>query len=214
MSFDPRRDYQDFEVAEQYDAERFSSLSGKVFQWAERRAIERIVASLPDKARVLDLPCGTGRLSDLLVRRGWKTIACDVSGEMLAVARKRSVQLGHSISFFRTDCLQMGVGEGAVSAVFSIRFLVHIAPEERVKMLREFRRVTERWVVMSMSLSTPWHRFRRRLKGWLGHPKPVRFPVTSRALGEELRLAGLREVRRVWTFPILSEQVLVVCERM
>jgi ubiquinone/menaquinone biosynthesis C-methylase UbiE len=214
MSFDPTKHYQDPEVAEQYDTERFASLSGRVFQWAERRALQRILMSLPDNARVLDAPCGTGRLSDLLIGRGWKTIACDVSAEMLAVAKRRCTRWTDSIRFARMDFLEMGLADRAVTAVFTIRFLVHIAPEDRLRMLREFRRVTERWVVMSMSLSTPWHRLRRRIKQWLGHPKPVRHPVTNRALADELRQAGLREVRRVWTFPVLSEEVLVVCERI
>jgi ubiquinone/menaquinone biosynthesis C-methylase UbiE len=214
MSFDPNKHYQDPEVAERYDTERFTSLSGRVFQWAERRAIQQILASLPPQTRVLDGPCGTGRLSDLLVRRGWKTIACDVSGEMLAVARRRCRPWSDSMSFCRMDFLEIGLVDRAVTAVFTIRFLVHIAPDDRVRMLREFRRITDRWVVMSMSLSTPWHRLRRRIKRWLGHPKPVRHPVTNHALAEELRQAGLREVRRVWTFPMLSEEVLVVCERI
>lgn len=214
MSFDLTKHYQDPEVAERYDAERFASLSGRVFQWAERRAIRRILRSLPDNARVLDAPCGTGRLSDLLIRRGWKTIACDVSAEMLGVAKRRTAQWSDSICFSRMNFLEMGLADRAVTAVFTIRFLVHIAPEDRLRMLREFRRVTERWVVMSMSLSTPWHRLRRRIKQLLGHPKPVRHPVTNHALADELRQAGLREVRRVWTFPVLSEEVLVVCERI
>jgi ubiquinone/menaquinone biosynthesis C-methylase UbiE len=214
MSFDPHGHYQDPEVAEQYDAERFTSLPGRVFQWAERRAIRQIVSSLPDKACVLDAPCGTGRLSDLLVRRGWKIMACDVSAEMLAVAKRRCARSGHSMSFLRMDFLNVAFADRSVTAVFTIRFLVHIAPETRVRMLREFRRVSERWVVLSMSLSTPWHRLRRRIKRWLGHQPPVRHPVTNRALAEELRQAGLREVRRLWAFPILSEEILVVCERV
>ena len=214
MSFDPKKDYQDANVAERYDAERFSSLSGKVFQWAERRAIRGVLKSLPSGGRAVDAPCGTGRLSDLLLRRGWRTFACDISAEMLGVARRRNGGRTGSIRFSRMDCTEMALASQSVSAVFSIRFLVHIAPAERIKMLREFRRVTDRWVVISMSLSTPWHRVRRRIKSWLGHPKPVRYPVTNKALTEELREAGLREIRRVWAFPILSEEVFVVCERI
>ncbi len=214
MSFDPRREYQDATVAERYDAERFNSLAGKIFQWAERRAIGGVLRSLPGKGRAVDVPCGTGRLSDLLLRRGWQTFACDISAEMLGVARRRNGGQPGRIRFSRMDCADMALASQSVSAVFSIRFLVHIAPGERIKMLREFRRVTDRWVVISMSLSTPWHRVRRRIKSWLGHQRAIRYPVTSSALAEELREGGLREIRRIWTFPILSEEVFVVCERI
>ena len=69
MSFDPTKHYQDPEVAERYDTERFASLSGRVFQWAERRAVQRILTSLPDNARVLDAPACRARGSPRLCPR-------------------------------------------------------------------------------------------------------------------------------------------------
>lgn len=116
---------------------------------------------------------------------------------MLGVASRRNGGWTGSIRFSRMDCAEMALANESVSAVFSIRFLVQIAPAERIKMLREFRRVTDRWVVISMSLSTPWHRVRRRIRSWLDDPKAVRYPVTNKALAGELREAGLRGIRRV-----------------
>jgi ubiquinone/menaquinone biosynthesis C-methylase UbiE len=212
MSVDLRTDYQDLEVAESYDRQRFSSLSGRIFQWAERRALERILRGLPPEASILDAPCGTGRLMPLFLGRGWRTIGADISGEMIAVARRRTAGWNGLTSFCRSDFLQIPLTDRSVTATFSLRFLVHIPPVERVRMLREFRRVSRHCVVISVSLSTPWHRLRRRIKGWLGHPKPVRHPVTNHALAAELRSAGLQEVGRAWTCPLLSEQLFVVCE--
>jgi hypothetical protein len=80
-------------------------------------------------------------------------------------------------------------------------------------MLRELARVSRRWVVLTLSISTPWHRLRRAIKAWLGHWKPVRHPATSRAIARELAAAGLREVRRFHTCPVLSEEIVLVCER-
>jgi ubiquinone/menaquinone biosynthesis C-methylase UbiE len=213
MSFDVRTHYQEPETARRYDAERFSSLSGRVFRLAERRALRRALALLPAGARVLDAPCGTGRLLPLFLDAGLRPIGGDISGEMIAVARQRTSGARPPVRFSRMDFTDLPLADGAVQATFSIRFLPHIPADERLRMLREFRRVSQRWVIISLSISTPWHRLRRRIKAWLGHPKPVRHPVTAGALREELRRVGLREVRRWWTFPILSEQVLVLCER-
>ncbi len=213
MSFEVRTHYQDPQVAGTYDQERFASLSGMVFQWAERRALLRVLRLLPAGCRVLDSPCGTGRILTLLLELGHRAVAGDISGEMLAVARRRTAAWNGRVAFSRLDCLRVGLADQSVTALFSIRFLPHIPPEERVLMLREFRRVSQRWVIVSLSPSTPWHRFRRQVKAWLGHPKPVRHPLTRRALADELWRADLREVKRMHTFPILSEQVLLVCER-
>jgi ubiquinone/menaquinone biosynthesis C-methylase UbiE len=212
MSVELRTEYQDAEVAENYDRARFSSLSGRIFQWAERRALQRVLRALPSQGSILDAPCGTGRLMPLFLDRGWRTMGVDISGEMIAVARRRTAGWNGLTSFCRSDFLDIPLADRSVTATFSIRFLVHIAPNERVSMLREFRRVSRRAVVISVSLSTPWHRLRRRIKAWLGHPMPVRYPVSSAALAEELHHAGLREVARFWTFPLLSEQLLVICE--
>lgn len=212
MAFDPRTEYQDQEVAALYEARRFGSLSGKLFQWAERRSLERVLARLPEGARILDAPCGTGRIVYQFLRHGLRVIGGDISAEMLAVARQRILEWNGrgSVLLSRMDLARIPLPDTSVIASFSIRFLPHIPPSERVQFLREFRRVTRQWVVISFSISTPWHRLRRRMKALLGHPKPVRYPVTNRALMDELRLAGLREIRRYRTFPILSEQVIVV----
>ena len=214
MAFDPRVEYQDASVAEAYDNDRFNSLSGRVFQWIERRSLRKLVQLIPQGSRILDAPCGTGRLMHLFLQRGLTTLGADISLEMMAVARRRTTQPNSRVAFARMDFIHVPLIDRAVTATFSLRFLPHIEPQERVRMLREFCRVSKRWVIISLSLSTPWHRLRRRLKDWCGFPKPVRHPVTDSMLAKELAQAGLREIHRSWTCPILSEQVLLVCERI
>jgi ubiquinone/menaquinone biosynthesis C-methylase UbiE len=213
MSFDPRTEYQDIGTAETYDQKRFSSLSGRIFQWSERRVLERIAQTLPAGSIVMDAPCGTGRLSTLYLSNGCTTLGADISGEMIQVARRRTAGWAGQVHFGRMDFVQLPLADHSVDAVFSIRFLPHFPPEERVRMLREFSRVSRKRVVISLSISNPWMRFRRRIKEWLGHDKPVRHPVTLDSIRAELKRAGLKEVARFWTVPFLSEQVIFLCER-
>lgn len=42
--------------------------------------------------RILDLGCGSGRLSCAMARRGWHTLGVDVSSTLIARARKRAAQ--------------------------------------------------------------------------------------------------------------------------
>jgi ubiquinone/menaquinone biosynthesis C-methylase UbiE len=214
MVFDPRQDYQNSQTAQHYDEERFSCLSGKIFQWAERHSLGRVIRRMAPGSLIIDAPCGTGRLTGLFLQHGLTAIGADISQEMIDVARHRTAWWNGKVAFARMDFVSFPLSDASVTAIFSFRFLPHIHSEERIRMLREFRRVSQRWVIISLSLSTPWHRFRRVLKDFLGLPKPVRHPVTNAALADELARAGLREVERFWTFPILSEQVVVVCERV
>jgi len=74
--------------ARQYDRLRFS---GKAGQYGHRRQAE-ILQSLTDDWRdkkVLEIGCGTGRITELLVRWGAEVTATDISAEMLDVARAR-----------------------------------------------------------------------------------------------------------------------------
>ena len=53
----------------------------------EQRCIERALAGVPAGARVLDLPCGVGRLAPMLVKRGYELTQADVSAHMIEKAR-------------------------------------------------------------------------------------------------------------------------------
>jgi ubiquinone/menaquinone biosynthesis C-methylase UbiE len=213
MNFDPRTEYQDTQTAEEYDRRRFTSFSGRLFQLCERRALERVLSSVTLGSLLVDAPCGTGRLMPLYLSKGFRVLGVDISREMIHVARRRTASWKGKANFSRMDFARIPLATDSVDAVFCIRFLPHFPPEERIEMLREFSRIARERVVISLSISNGWMRFRRKLKDWLGHEKPVRNPVTIDAMRRELNLAGLREVKRLWTVPIFSEQIIVVCER-
>lgn len=74
--------------ARQYDRVRFA---GKAGQWGHRRQAEILQSLVPDwrGKTVLEIGCGTGRVTELLVQWGAKVTATDISAEMLDVARAR-----------------------------------------------------------------------------------------------------------------------------
>ena len=213
MSFDPQTHYQNDRIARGYDRERFSSLAGRVFQSAELKTLARLLRHLPSGASLLDVPCGTGRVARALLDWGFRVTAADISHEMIQVAKSRIVKGGGELLASRGSADALPFAGESFDAVLSIRFLPHIASESRREMLKEMARVSRRWVFFSNSYSDSWHRRRRAIKHWLGHQAPTRFPVTERELEAELKAARLREVKRLWTFPLLSEEILVLCEK-
>ncbi len=212
MSFDPRTHYQDARVAAAYDRERFGSLPGRVFETAERLALYRAVRGLGKGAAALDAPCGTGRVSELMLEWGFRITGMDVSQEMLGVSRRRLSEWNGSVSLCRGDLNALPFPDRSFDVAMCIRCLPHFPPGDRRQMLRELARVSRRWVLISLSVSNRWHRARRAFKRWLRNPAPTRHPVTPQAIRDDLTFAGLRAVKRCWTFPLLSEELLLLCE--
>jgi ubiquinone/menaquinone biosynthesis C-methylase UbiE len=215
MVFDPRTAYQDIADARRYDRIRFSSLSGRVLQRFELYALQRILRCFTAGAVVLDAPCGTGRHMPLFVRSALAPIGGDISRAMLSVARERMATSQARDRFLLLDVVQTPFADGSVDAVFSIRFLPHLSPAERILVLQEFYRISRRWVVISLSISSPWHRIRRRIKTLLRDPQGISggYPATALEIASELEQAGLHEVGRYRVFPVLSGQLLLVCEK-
>ena len=74
--------------ARHYDDVRFTGRAG---QWGHQRQL-KILARLVDDwqgKNVLEIGCGTGRITEMLVQWGATVAATDISSEMLKVARRR-----------------------------------------------------------------------------------------------------------------------------
>lgn len=63
----------------------------------------RSVLDLRPSARVLDVPCGDGRLSVQLALRGCKVTGVDINEQLLGAARDNAESLGLDIQFSRAD---------------------------------------------------------------------------------------------------------------
>src|SRR5690348_3715703 len=79
MDWDPVGHYQDVEVAERYDCERFSRWTGRIFNALEKRAVRKAFRGVPRSAVVVDVPCGTGRLAEVLLDEGFEVVGVDIS---------------------------------------------------------------------------------------------------------------------------------------
>lgn len=75
-------------TARQYDRVRFSGLAGR---WGHRRQVQILKSFCEDwrGKKVLEIGCGTGRITESLARWGASVTATDISPQMLEVARDR-----------------------------------------------------------------------------------------------------------------------------
>jgi ubiquinone/menaquinone biosynthesis C-methylase UbiE len=207
--------YRTAPVAEGYDRERFTSLAGRVFDVLERRTIRRVLApfcQFPDYTRVLDVPCGTGRITALLLDMGLPVTGGDISPAMLDVARHRCAKFGRWLDLREMDLDRLDVPDSSYDMVTCIRLLHHLHSPARAAVLRELARVSRRYVLINVSYSSRYYRLRRTLKRGLGQGIS-RSSATWRQIERETRQAGLTVVAQRFVLPGISEDLVLLLEK-
>ncbi|MDE1902410.1 MAG: class I SAM-dependent methyltransferase [Alphaproteobacteria bacterium] len=212
-AWDPTRHYQDAAVADDYDRARFSSLAGRLFNFLDRRAVRHALADLPAGSTLADMPCGTGRLTDVALTLGFSVHGIDIAPAMLAVARRRLAAFGDRFTTAVADIRSLDPAR-RFDVVLSARFLMHFPPDEQRSLITALARRARRRLVLTHGIDTALHRGRRALKRATGlFQNPAAFPVTEVELAQMLAAAGFREIRRNRLLPVVSEAVVIVAER-
>src|SRR5262245_53930262 len=98
----------------------------------EQRCITAALNGLPAGSRVLDLPCGTGRLTPVLVNRGFRVTGADSSQYMIATAwsiwhdaNRTSLEREAMASFEVQDVLATSYKDRQFDAVVCNRLFHH-----------------------------------------------------------------------------------------
>jgi ubiquinone/menaquinone biosynthesis C-methylase UbiE len=207
--------YQDPAVAGAYDRQRFTGWVGRLFDFLEKRAIRRLLRTplrqKPDLS-MLDLPCGTGRITELLLELGTHVTAGDISAEMMEVARARLGDRYPHLQLRRLDLDRLDLPDRSFDLVTCVRLFHHLDSPSRRRVLSELARASRRYVLVNVSLSTFFYRLRRRLKRLLGQGVS-RESSTPQNILEEARAAGLVLRDSAFAARWLSEDLVLLLER-
>lgn len=213
LNWDPTTHYKDTAVAERYDRERFTSPAGRAFNALEKSCLRRACRDVPRTASFVDVPCGTGRLAEVLLEEGFHVTGVDISAAMLEVARGKLKKYGERFETKVADVADLANGEpGQYDVALCARVLMHFPLAEQIAFLKSVARIARTSVIFNQSLSSPYHRVRRRVKRMLGNQPPAAYPITETELTTLLNGARLKEVRRVRPLPLVSEAIYVIAE--
>jgi ubiquinone/menaquinone biosynthesis C-methylase UbiE len=214
--YDYKRDfYRSESVAEDYDFHRFSTPERQKRNARKWAAIRRALAQTTGVRTILDLPCGTGRFTGALAREGYEIVGSDISHEMLRKAASTPDGQQTAIrGYVQANAEKLPLRDDSLDCVVCIRFMMHVDPETRVRMLREFGRVSRRWVVVDYRHKYTFRYVLTHTFGKLGLGRTPLSRVSTADLREEFRQAGfaIRDVIRVST-PLLSDKWVVLAER-
>jgi len=154
------------ERAESYAAKYDRELHKRISGHFERRAIRRALAVTGARgATVLDVPCGAGRLTPLLLPVSSRLVSCDYSPAMLGVFRRR-----YRAPCFVGSAFELPFADRAFDVVFSARLSHHIASDaRRADYLREIMRIAAGWVIVTIfDRNSLKNRLREISRRWSG----------------------------------------------
>jgi ubiquinone/menaquinone biosynthesis C-methylase UbiE len=205
--------YQSSEVARDYDAHRFRTPRRQRRNARKWIAIRKALALADGIRTIVDLPCGTGRFTGDLARAGYEVVGSDISIEMMQQASAvPGAQHANIKGYVRADAEAMPFATKSVDCLMSIRFLFHVDPQIRRRMLREFGRVSRRWIVADYR-----HKYSLRYGVWklahiLGFNNRPFERVSLKSMRMEFEDAGLRVMKIVPVRRFLSDKWVVLAE--
>jgi ubiquinone/menaquinone biosynthesis C-methylase UbiE len=210
-SYEGRSRYQDPTVADNYDDRRFSSRKGQMTDKKEKQNILTALQRANITGHVLDVPCGTGRMTELLLQQGLRVTAGDISDEMMDHARQRVERYGDKVDFVKCDIENLQFPNASFELVLTIRLLHHIPPDMHHGMLSELHRVTRKWVIITYSTKYSLQNLRRNFRSLF--TKFPRYSISPRLFKREVAEAGFDIVEYLPMMPVVSESITVLLRK-
>ena len=200
-----------------YEKKRYRGLDQRLVLSREQKILKKIFDRIGAASGLaLDLPCGYGRFSDFLLKRGLGLINCDVSHAMVKRANERAVKLvqGKNRGAVANATSGLPFKEVIFFLVFSMRFFHHVhSSQNRRKILGEYYRVTSEWAVLSYYQSNALHKiqrkFRRKIK-----KTPTRIKmITKQEFQSEAEESGFEVVSVFPLFRGIHSQHIVLLKK-
>jgi len=138
-------------VALRYDQERIKL---KKFT-AEQTLVKHLLEKMPNQSKIIDIPVGTGRFIELYKRLNFSPVGLDVSADMLNIAIEKAKSLNFTMPLKEGNILNIESEDNSFDIALSICFFNWVSIENATKALAELKRVSRRYIIISVRHFTP-----------------------------------------------------------
>jgi len=156
----------------------------------EVKAITKALKYIPAKSKILDLPCGTGRLTKMLIHAGFNITAADRSLEMVKQTKgnldkyqsEPGAEKSH-VRLFQEDIIQgTRFCNNEFDAVICHRLFHHLVDSDIRKVaIKELRRITSGPVIFSFFNSFSFSSCAKSIKNIVRKYRPTdRIPISKK----------------------------------
>jgi 2-polyprenyl-3-methyl-5-hydroxy-6-metoxy-1,4-benzoquinol methylase len=182
---------------------------------AEMRLIARAFELIPKPARVLDAPCGGGRVALSLAAEGHQVTAADLSPAMLKIAQENVAQSAYPIAVEHADVEKLAYADRAFDAVICFRLFHHFPdPKIRARVVGELCRVAKRYVALSYFSPASYTSLKRKLRAKLTGKKTDRYATSLAEVKSYFAPHQFRLIHDFAQLPLLHTLHLALFERV
>ena len=181
---------------------------------AEMKLVDRAFSLIPKAHRVLDLPCGGGRVTVHLGLQGYKMSSADLSDAMLAITKENIAQNGLQGTVEKQDIEKLTYADQHFDSLISFRLFHHFPnPEIRQRAVSELCRIAKQFVAISYFSPASVTSVKRSIRSAMGGRKSDKHPTSLTEVKRYFAKAGFRFVKDFARTPIIHTLHVAVFER-
>ncbi|MBS1271539.1 MAG: Ubiquinone/menaquinone biosynthesis C-methyltransferase UbiE [Candidatus Marinimicrobia bacterium] len=189
-----------------YEGKRYKGLDQRIVHNREYRIVRNFVDEIyAVNDNVIDLPCGYGRFTAMLLDHPMNVVVADLSMNMLLRVRER---FGAQPRFANANIMQLPFKAAAFHGLLSMRLIQHFhTPEARIQAFSEIRRVISDWAVVSVYTTSAAHKLMRFFRD---HHKITM--ADDNQIQKEVNEAGLNILDSKKILPGIHAQTILLLE--
>ena len=186
--------WKDIKQVERYAEKRYRSWDQRWLNKREQKIVITLFKDFQLCGAILDIPVGYGRFLPIL--REFGTVYAADLGFMPLVYQERKVGIAYGSVNGIAQFLPFK--SQSIDVIFCFRLFQHMhEQEERIAILKEFKRVSRSWVVVSVYIKNPLHILHRAIA-----KKPSQITMLTRSgFKEEVSISGLKTVQKLAVVP-------------
>ena len=199
----------DEKTARQYQVRKASKHN------AEMRMVDRAFKLIPKTHRVLDCPCGGGRVTLHLGKKGYAMSAGDLSDAMLKITKENTEKAGLNVAVQKQDIEKLSFDDRHFDTVISFRLFHHFPnPEIRQRAVTELCRVARKYIALSYFSPLSVTSVKRKIRVALGGKKSDKHSTPLGEVEGYFAKAGFKLVKDFAQLPLVHTMHLAVFERI
>jgi len=182
---------------------------------AEMRLVDRAFKLVPKTHRVLDCPCGGGRVTLHLGKKGYAMSSGDLSDAMLQITAENAEKAGLKVAVQKQDIEKLSFGDRHFDSVISFRLFHHFPDAEiRQRAVTELCRVARKYVALSYFSPVSVTSVKRKIRAALGGKKSDKHATPLSEVEGYFGKAGFKLVKDFAQLPLVHTMHLALFERV